>query len=110
MILKGEVVGITDYGVFVEFDNGYTGLLHISQISKSFIKDLNKYFKIGQCIYTKVLEVNEQQKQYTLSTMDVDYNTGEKFKFYKNGFYTLKKQLPIWVESKLEEYAKEVKN
>ena len=66
MILKGEVVGITDYGVFVEFDNGYTGLLHISQISKSFIKDLNKYFKIGQCIYT----------------------TGEKFKFYKNGFYT----------------------
>ena len=110
MIIKGVVVGIIDYGVFLKFPNDYTGLLHISQIGKKFIKDLNKYFAINQEIYVKVIATDEENKRYSLSTIDVDYHTGEKFKYYNNGFYILKKNLPNWVDEKVAEYNLEIKN
>jgi len=104
MILKGEIISIKSYGVFVKFDDGYTGLLHISNIGTKYIKDLNDYFKVNSIIYVKVIEKNEKKKQYTLSTMDIDFNTGEKFRFYNNGFYILKKNLSKWVDEKVKEY------
>ena len=93
MIMKGKVVGIQDYGIFLEFENGYTGLLHISRIGTRFIKDLNTLFKIDDEIFCKILEEDKEKKHYLLTTLDIDYHTGDKFKYYSNGFYILKKNL-----------------
>ena len=104
MIIKGRVVGIQNYGVFLEFDNGYTGLLHISRIGTKYIKDINTLFKKNDEIYCKVIEEDKKEKHYLLTTLDIDYHTGDKFKYYNNGFYILNKNLPKWVEDKKKEY------
>ena len=42
-IVKGEITGIESYGLFVKLDNDYTGLVHISEITNNFVKDINNY-------------------------------------------------------------------
>ena len=41
-ILEGKVTGITNFGAFVEFPDKTTGMVHISEVSSSFIKDINE--------------------------------------------------------------------
>ena len=53
-LVVGVVSGITEYGVFVKFDNLYSGLIHISEISEKFVNDINYYVKIGDYIKTKI--------------------------------------------------------
>ncbi|NLD79210.1 MAG: S1 RNA-binding domain-containing protein, partial [Mollicutes bacterium] len=40
-IVKGNVSGIEKYGIFINLENFYTGLIHISEISNDYIKDIN---------------------------------------------------------------------
>ena len=48
-IVKGTVTGIENYGAFVSLENDYTGLIHISEISYGYVKDISNYLKIGIC-------------------------------------------------------------
>ncbi|NLN50920.1 MAG: S1 RNA-binding domain-containing protein [Acholeplasmataceae bacterium] len=71
MIKKGdiilvEVTGFTSYGVFVKKDD-YTGLIHISEISDKFVRDINLFASVGDLVSAYVIEINEEQKQLTLS-------------------------------------------
>ena len=54
-IKEGRVTGITKFGVFVEIEKGVTGLVHISEISKSFVIDISKIIKRGDIIKVKIL-------------------------------------------------------
>ena len=58
-IIKGQVTGIEKYGIFINIDPWYDGLIHISEISQGFVKDINDYVKIGDTIYCQILEVDE---------------------------------------------------
>ena len=49
-IVKGKVTGIERYGVFVCIDDVY-GLIHISEISNNFVKDINEYAKLDDTSY-----------------------------------------------------------
>ncbi len=51
----GEISGIADYGVFVELIPGRSGLIHVSAIDKSLLKELGKKFKVGDKIKVKVV-------------------------------------------------------
>ena len=42
-IIKGKVTGIENYGIFVQFENNYSGLIHISEVSEDFVRDINNY-------------------------------------------------------------------
>ena len=48
-IIKVQVIGWQHYGIFIKAldDESYTGLIHISEISDDFVKDINDYAKIG---------------------------------------------------------------
>ena len=46
-IVTGCVTGIEKYGIFVSLDNYYSGLVHISEISDSFVRNINDYVNIG---------------------------------------------------------------
>ena len=109
-IVTGCVTGIEDYGVFVNFDDYYTGLIHISEVSKLFVRNINDYVKLGQQIRCKILEVNDDEKHLKLSIKDIDYQIGEKklkkIVETKHGFDTLKDQLPLWISEKVEEINK----
>lgn len=103
-IIVGKVTGITKYGVFMSFDGGYTGLIHISEISYSYVNDINMYFKVGDDVEVRVIEVDKKTSRLQLSMKDLrDIMVATRHSNIKetiHGFATLKKNLPIWIEKK----------
>ncbi|MGI6175726.1 MAG: S1 RNA-binding domain-containing protein [Christensenellales bacterium] len=57
-ILDGVVSGITGFGAFVRLDDQTTGMVHISEVSSSYVKDINDHLKVGDPVKVKVLQVN----------------------------------------------------
>lgn len=56
-IAEGKVSGITKFGAFVELQNGQTGLVHISEVSYTYVNDINDILKIGDEVKAKVISV-----------------------------------------------------
>jgi len=64
---RGRVVGIVDYGVFVELEQGVEGLLHISEMSwDRKVKNPNKIVKRGDWLELKVLDIDKEKKRISL--------------------------------------------
>ena len=53
--VQGKVTGITNFGAFVELPGGSTGLVHISEVADSYVKDVNDHLKVGDMIEVKVI-------------------------------------------------------
>ena len=106
-IIKVHVTGIQKYGIFVDTDSKYDGLIHISEISYGFVKNVNDYLKIGDDIYAEVLDIDDEANQLKLSIKDIDYkNKGARLKRMaetKDGFEPLKNHLDYWVDKKIKE-------
>ena len=66
-IVTGCVTGIEKYGIFVSLDNYYSGLVHISEISDSFVRNINDYVNIGETIKVKIIESNNNDFHVKLS-------------------------------------------
>ena len=66
-VLTGKVTGIQPYGAFVALDENTQGLVHISEITYGFVKDVHDYLKVGDEITVKVLEVEDDSKKISLS-------------------------------------------
>lgn len=110
-IIRGTVTGIESYGVFVSCDDYYTGLIHISEISHGFVKNINDFVKIGDLIQVEILDVDEELGHLKLSIKNIDYKKKItlKRKMIKEtplGFRTLEYKLPIWIDESL----KKIKN
>lgn len=106
-IIKGQVTGIEKYGIFVNIDPWYDGLIHISEVSEDFVKDIHDYVKIGETIYCQILEVNEDTLQLKLSIKNINYkanNTNGAIPETRKGFLPLKENINLWIEEKLGEY------
>lgn len=68
MRVQGKVVGIIDYGVFVELEDGLEGLVHISEIDWSpRPKHPSKYYQIGDVVQTEILAINKDERRISLS-------------------------------------------
>lgn len=109
-VITCKVSGIEPYGIFVSIDKKYSGLIHISEISNEFVRNINDYVKLEEQIYCKIIDIDEKDHQMKLSIKDIDYaNTGlERERIdTKQGFQSLKENLPKWMEEKLKEYEKE---
>ncbi len=61
-IVKGKVTGITKFGAFVEVEGGDRGMVHISEISRSFVEDISKELSVGQAVECKVLSIADDGK------------------------------------------------
>ncbi len=61
-IVEGVVTGITNFGVFVLLSNGETGLVHISEVADSYVKDINEHLQKKDKVKVKVLSVNGDGK------------------------------------------------
>ncbi|MFB5197768.1 RNA-binding protein S1 [Bacillus sp. AFS073361] len=66
-ILTGKVTGIQPYGAFVALDDNTQGLVHISEITHGYVKDINDHLKVGDEIKVKVLSVDEGAGKIGLS-------------------------------------------
>ena len=47
-VVCGKVTAIMNFGAFVLLEDGTSGLVHISEISKNFVKDVNDFLSVGQ--------------------------------------------------------------
>lgn len=106
-IIKCEVSGIETYGIFVNVDENYKGLIHISEVSNSFVKDINNFVSIGEKIYCQILDIDDKNKQLKLSIKNINYKTIPKSNSInesRKGFLPLKNALPNWIDEKLKEY------
>ena len=70
-IVKCQVTGIEKYGAFVNIDGIYSGLIHISEISNGFVKDINDFLQIGEIIYTQIIDVDEENNRLKLSIKNI---------------------------------------
>lgn len=108
-IVKGQVTGITLYGVFVTLNDDYTGMVHISEVSSKFISNLNKKFNIGDIISVKVIDIDENKRQVKLSIKNINYRvekTASAIKEKGTGFEVIKNNFEDWVTKKMEEINK----
>jgi small subunit ribosomal protein S1 len=70
--IQGKIVNITDYGVFVEVEEGLEGLIHISELDWSpHHKHPSKLVSIGENIEVKVINVNKDEKRLSLSLKQI---------------------------------------
>ena len=108
-IVDGKITGIQNYGIFVNINNEYNGLIHISQVSNSFVKNKNDYVKVNDVIKVKIINIDDKNKRLKLSIKDLNYkNDSIKFEdSNKNGFKSLQKQLNPWIKEKLAEINKD---
>ena len=60
-ILEGTVVNITNFGAFIEIE-GKTGLVHISEVADTFVKDIREYLKEQDKVRVKVISIDDKGK------------------------------------------------
>jgi len=65
--ITGTVTNLTDFGIFVELEEGIEGLVHVSEISKEKIKTPLEKFKIGDVITARVMNINSDERRIGLS-------------------------------------------
>lgn len=61
-IVEGEVTGITNFGAFVQLPEGKVGLIHISEVSNVYVKDVHDFLKEKDKVKVKVLSIDERGK------------------------------------------------
>ncbi len=61
-IVEGKITGITNFGVFVDLGEGKSGLVHISEVARSYVNDINEFVKVNDVVKMKVLTVGEDGK------------------------------------------------
>ena len=61
-ITEGKITGITNFGAFVQLENNVTGLVHISEVALSYVKDINEHVKENDIVKVKVLSVDDRGK------------------------------------------------
>ncbi|MDF1508432.1 S1 domain-containing post-transcriptional regulator GSP13 [Robertmurraya sp. DFI.2.37] len=116
-VVTGKVTGIQPYGAFVAIDENTQGLVHISEVTHGFVKDINEHLKVGDEVSVKVLSIDEEAGKIGLSiraTQEAPAQTeapkekkaprrrqaAAAFKQEEapQGFNTLKDKLQEWIE------------
>ncbi len=109
MIQKGDIIygiitNIIGYGAFVDVGE-YTGLIHISEFSDNFVRDIKDFVEIGERVKLKVVDVDEEKKRLKLSYKALNKVRGIKGSVPKFtiGFKTLRDYMPQFIHTQLEE-------
>jgi len=109
-VIIGKVIKVRPYALFINFE-GVNGLLHISEISDHYVRDIEKFATIGDEIKVKVLSIDEKNGFLRVSYKQID----EKDRYCShdsslkripeannNDFSLLAEKLPQWIESTLK--------
>lgn len=114
-VITGKVTGVQPYGAFVALDENTQGLVHISEVTHGFVKDINEHLKVGDEVTVKVLTIDEAAGKIGLSiraTVEAPAQPEVKAKKPRKrqaapihidndsaqGFNTLKDKLQEWID------------
>ena len=113
-LIVGKVYNVKPYALFMSFDDGVTGLLHISEISDSFIRDIEKYGSVGDEIKVKILSIDKDNGFLRVSYKQVPPE--EMYSSHTNQrrmpttsedeFLPLKEKLDSWIKDAYENIEK----
>ena len=116
-LVIGKVYNVKPYALFMSFDDGVTGLLHISEISDSFVRDIEKYGSIGDEIKVKILTIDKDNGFLRVSYKQVPPE--EAYSSHTNQrrlptvteeeFQPLKDRLDEWINDAYQKIVKEEK-
>ncbi|MGK0441670.1 MAG: hypothetical protein ACJA0N_001471 [Pseudohongiellaceae bacterium] len=84
MILEGTITNVTNFGAFVDVGVHQDGLVHISALSNTFVKDPREVVKAGDIVKVKVMEIDVQRKRIGMSMRLTD-KAGEDSKAARDG-------------------------
>jgi small subunit ribosomal protein S1 len=70
--ITGTVTNVTDFGVFIELEEGIEGLVHVSEISKEKVKTPVGMFNIGDVLTARVMNINSEERRIGLSIKRMD--------------------------------------
>lgn len=100
-IVYGTVFKIVSYGAFVKVDD-YIGLVHISDISENYVKNIRDYLKVNQTETFKILSIDEEAKRLKLSFRLIHKIRGVKCNVpkFEIGFKALSDKMPDFIEEK----------
>ncbi|MED0659252.1 MULTISPECIES: S1 domain-containing post-transcriptional regulator GSP13 [Bacillus] len=106
-IVTGKVTGIQPYGAFVALDEETQGLIHISEITHGYVRNIEDYLKVGDEVQAKIVAIDEEDGKISLSMREMESaKTDRKMsRRYGNiklddsstGFNTLKEKLKEWI-------------
>ena len=102
-IVSGVITGIKDYGAFVQVEE-YCGLIHISEFSDGFVKNISDIVAIGDVVSVEILEVDEEGKKLKLSYKTANVLPSKLLEYvhiYK-GFNALELKLNDWINEAYE--------
>ena len=108
-IIQVKITRIQKYWAFVNVNDSdnYSGLIHISEISYGYVKNINDFINIGDNIYAEVVKIDDDNKKVKLSIKDIDYKRdGMRLKRMaetKSGFKPLRENLEPWINKKIKE-------
>ena len=72
-IVEGKVTSIKKFGAFVTLDGGEEGFVHISKVSKDYVKNIDDYLKVGQTVKAKVMGTSKDGKlELSIRAVDTD--------------------------------------
>src|SRR5690625_1276025 len=110
-VIEGKVTGIQPYGAFVALNDDVQGLVHISEVTHGYVKDINEHLTVGDNVNVKVLNVDEENNKVSLSIRATEESPKQKQSSTKKqstisvkqddgtvGFNSLKDKLEEWLE------------
>ena len=61
-IYEGKVTGITKFGAFIDLGENKTGMVHISEVAPTFVKEITDFISMGETVKVRVLNIGEDGK------------------------------------------------
>ena len=61
-ITEGKVTSLTSFGAFVSLPDNKSGMVHISEISDNFVKDIKEFLKVGDSVKVKIIGISDEGK------------------------------------------------
>ncbi|MDX8044781.1 S1 domain-containing post-transcriptional regulator GSP13 [Gracilibacillus sp. S3-1-1] len=103
-IVEGVITGVQPYGAFVSMGERAQGLVHISEVTNGYVKNINDHVKEGDQVKVKIIEIDQSENKYALSIRALEGEKQEAAinpileKEGEHGFHTLKDKLKEWIK------------
>ena len=106
-IVEGKITGIQPYGAFVALDRNTSGLIHISEISDGYVRDISRFVKVGDIVKVKIIDYDPKTNQTRLSLKALhrtrmrghprSMNRRASLPPMKLGFSSIAAKMPEWI-------------
>ena len=103
-IVDGKITDIMDYGVFVKISDKKSGLVHISEVSREYVKDIHDVVKVGDEVKVKVIAIDADGK---ISLSIKKALPREENNSKRNDFQAKKSQEPMTLDDMLSKFMKD---